>query len=53
MHYGGFPSRTEIELKKLAREITQLQIVEDAAHACGTKNNEKKIVGSENEFCLF
>ncbi len=50
MHYGGFPSELN-RIKKIAKN-NSLQIVEDAAHACGTKNNEKKI-GSENEFACF
>jgi len=50
VYFGGFPLKME-KLKKIARKKS-LTIVEDAAHACGTKN-KKKIVGSENEFCCF
>lgn len=50
MHYGGFPSKIN-NIKRIAKN-NELHIVEDAAHACGAKNNNKKI-GSENELTCF
>ena len=50
VHYGGFPCKLD-KIKQIAKN-NSLQIVDDAAHACGTKNNNKKI-GSENEFACF
>jgi dTDP-4-amino-4,6-dideoxygalactose transaminase len=50
VYFGGFPLEMR-NLKKIARKKS-LKIIEDAAHACGTKN-KNKMVGSENEFCCF
>lgn len=50
VYFGGFPLEMK-NLKKLAGKKS-ITIVEDAAHACGTKN-KNKMVGSENEFCCF
>lgn len=50
VHFGGMPCDLN-EIEKIARE-NDLSIVEDAAHACGTKYNGKKI-GSHNEMVCF
>ena len=50
VYFGGLPLKME-NLKKIAREKS-LSIIEDAAHACGTKNKNNN-VGSENELCCF
>ena len=50
MHYGGFPNKIN-DIKKISKKY-QLHVVEDAAHACGSRNKNKKI-GSENEFACF
>ena len=50
VHFGGFPCDM-INLKKIAR-ANSLAIVEDAAHACGTTINGKKI-GSFGDFTCF
>ncbi|WP_428324964.1 DegT/DnrJ/EryC1/StrS family aminotransferase [Nitrosopumilus sp.] len=50
MHYGGFPNKIN-DIKKISKKY-QLHIVDDAAHACGAKNKNKKI-GSENELTCF
>ena len=50
MHYGGFPCKMN-EIRKIAKD-NSLHIVEDAAHACGSKYQGKKI-GSENELSCF
>jgi dTDP-4-amino-4,6-dideoxygalactose transaminase len=50
VHYGGLPSEMSA-ISKISKD-NSLHIVEDAAHACGTKYQGKKI-GSENELICF
>lgn len=44
VHYGGHPCNLE-ELRKIANEYN-LILIDDAAHACGSEYNGKKIGGS-------
>jgi len=50
VHFAGNPA----DIKKITKiaEENNLQVVEDAAHACGAKINKKKI-GSHSEFVCF
>ena len=50
VHFGGYPCNMEL-LKKIAKKRSLL-IVEDAAHACGTKYKGKKI-GSLGDLTCF
>ena len=50
VHFGGYPCNMEL-LKKIAKK-NSLLIVEDAAHACGTKYKGKKI-GSLGDLTCF
>jgi perosamine synthetase len=50
VHFGGYPCDMK-SIKKIAK-INSLFTVEDAAHACGTKYNGKKI-GSLGDFTCF
>jgi dTDP-4-amino-4,6-dideoxygalactose transaminase len=50
MHYGGFPCEMN-EIEDISKE-NSLHIVEDAAHACGSKYQGKKI-GAKNELVCF
>jgi dTDP-4-amino-4,6-dideoxygalactose transaminase len=50
VHFGGYPCDLR-KLNKIKRDYN-LHIVEDAAHACGTTFNNKKI-GSHNELVCF
>ena len=48
VHFGGVPSN----ITKLKKLKSDLMIVEDAAHACGTKLDEK-MIGSHGDFVCF
>jgi len=50
VHFGGMPS----DIKKISKIADQksLQLIYDAAHACGANNNKKKI-GSEKDIVCF
>jgi len=50
VHFGGFPCNMQ-KISKLARDF-KISVVEDAAHACGSKYNGKKI-GSHSDFVCF
>lgn len=50
VHFGGFPSNMNTILK-IAKENT-IHVVDDAAHACGSRYEGKKI-GSINELSCF
>ena len=50
VHFGGYPSNIE-EINKIAKKKS-LNVVEDAAHACGTTENNQKI-GSHSDFVCF
>lgn len=50
VHFGGYPCDLS-KLSKIKKDYN-LNIVEDAAHACGTTFNNKKI-GSHNEIVCF
>ena len=50
VHFGGYPCNME-SLKKIAKK-NSLKIVEDAAHACGSKYKNEKI-GSLSDFTCF
>jgi perosamine synthetase len=50
VHFGGYPCDMK-SIKKIARKYS-LYIVEDAAHACGSKYNGK-MVGSLGDFTCF
>ncbi len=50
VHFGGYPCNMKL-LKRIAKK-NSLLIVEDAAHACGTKYNGKKI-GSFGDLTCF
>ncbi len=50
VHFGGHPCDMKL-LKKIAKDYS-LFIVDDAAHACGTMYNRKK-VGSLGDFTCF
>ena len=50
VHFGGYPCNME-SLRKISKR-NSLIIVEDAAHACGSKYNGKKI-GSLSDFTCF
>jgi dTDP-4-amino-4,6-dideoxygalactose transaminase len=50
VHFGGYPCNMK-SLRKISNR-NSLVIVEDAAHACGTKYNGKKI-GSLSDFTCF
>ena len=50
VHFGGYPCDMK-SLKKISKKKS-LTIVEDAAHACGSKYNDKKI-GSLGDFTCF
>lgn len=50
VHFGGFPADLS-GIKKIAKK-NSLQVVEDAAHACGSKHKGKNI-GEESEFVCF
>ena len=50
MHYGGYPCKME-KIRKIAQK-NSCQIVEDAAHACGSTIGGEK-VGTKSEFVCF
>ena len=50
VHFGGIPCNLK-QIHKLARDY-KIRVVEDAAHACGTSYNGKKI-GSHSELVCF
>ena len=50
VHFGGYPCNMEV-LNKIAKK-NSLRIVEDAAHACGTKYKDK-MVGSLGDLACF
>ena len=50
VYFGGLTNGIS-KIKKIAKQ-KQLQVISDAAHACGSKINQKKI-GSEFEYVCF
>jgi len=50
VHFGGYPSNIN-KINKIAKK-NSLNVVEDAAHACGTTKNNQKI-GSHSDFVCF
>ena len=50
VHFGGYPAEIN-QIKKIAQNHN-LEVVEDAAHACGAKFNEKRI-GSLSSLVCF
>ena len=50
VHFGGFPAKLN-EINKIALK-NNLEVVEDAAHACGAKL-QNKMIGSHNSLVCF
>lgn len=50
MHYGGFPCNMN-EIKKIAKK-NDLHVIDDAAHACGSRY-DGKMIGADNELTCF
>jgi len=50
VHYGGFSANLQV-LRKLCKRYS-LELIEDAAHAFGTKHQDE-FIGENSKFCCF